>query len=107
MATYSWRSAKIQQDLALLEKSILLVQLDQLEGSSGSVPFLLGKLVPFVETTLSVLLLDRHGRKRLAARPKCKMVECVAEGRAIGRSTIVSPKLLFPVRSQEFLAPIR
>lgn len=71
MTTYSWRSAKIQQDLALLEEPILLVQLDEFEGRTGSVPFLLGKLVPFVETTLSVLLLDRHGKDRVAARPRC------------------------------------
>lgn len=63
LATYSWRSAKIQQDLTLLKEPILLVQLDQLEGGTGSIAFLFGKLVPLVKTTLSVLLLDRHGGK--------------------------------------------
>lgn len=71
MVTYPWRSTEIQQNLALLEEPILLVELDQLERGSGSVAFLLGKLVPFVKTTLSVLLLDRHGKYGGAAWPRC------------------------------------
>lgn len=59
--TYTRGSTKIQQDLALLEEAIFLVELDQLEGGTGAVPLLLCELVPLVETTLSMLLLDRHG----------------------------------------------
>lgn len=61
--TYTWSGAKIQKDLALLEKAILLVELDQLESGTGSVALLFGEFVPLVETTFSVLLLDRHDDK--------------------------------------------
>lgn len=70
-ATYSRRSAEIQQDLALLEESILFVQLDQLEGGTGSVTFLFGEFVPLVKTALSMLLLDRHGEYWLAMWRRC------------------------------------
>lgn len=53
-------SAKIQQDLALLEEAILLVQLYELKSGSGSVALFLGKFVPLVKTTLSSLLLETH-----------------------------------------------
>lgn len=59
--TYTWRGAEIQEDLALLEEAIFLVQLDQLEGGTGAVSLFLCELIPLVETALSVLLLDRHG----------------------------------------------
>jgi hypothetical protein len=59
--TYTGRGAEIEHDLALLEEAIFLVELDQLEGGSGTVPLFLGELVPLVETALAVLLLDRHG----------------------------------------------
>ena len=62
-ATYTWRSAKIDEDLALLKEAIFLVELDKLKGSSGSVALLLGQLIPFVETALAVLLLDGHFRR--------------------------------------------
>ena len=58
--TYSRRSAKIQKDLALFKKPILLVQLHELEGSTSTIAFLLGKLIPLVETTFAVLFLDCH-----------------------------------------------
>lgn len=60
LKTYSRRSTQIQQDLALLQESIFLVQLDQLESSSGAVSLLLGQLVPLVETAFSMFLLDTH-----------------------------------------------
>lgn len=61
MITYTGRSAKIESDLALLEEAILLVELDQLEGGTGTITLLLGKLVPLVQTALAVFLLNRHG----------------------------------------------
>lgn len=61
IVTHSWGGAKIQQDFALLEEAIFLVELDELEGGTGSVSLFFRKLVPLVKTTLSVLLLDRHG----------------------------------------------
>lgn len=62
--TYTGRGAQIEHDLALLEEAIFLVELDQLEGGSGTIPLFLGELVPLVETALAVLLLDRHGSSR-------------------------------------------
>lgn len=59
--TYSRSSTEIQQDFGLFQKAILLVQLNQFEGGSGSVSLLLGQFIPFIETTLAVLLLDTHG----------------------------------------------
>lgn len=59
--TYTGRSAKIEGDLALLEEAILLVKLDQLEGGTGTITLLLGKLIPLVQTALAVFLLNRHG----------------------------------------------
>lgn len=53
--TYSWSSTQVDEDLALLENMIFLVQLDKLERCTSAVTLLLGKLVPFVETTFSVL----------------------------------------------------
>lgn len=53
--THTWRSTQIDQDLTLLEESILLVQLNQLERSSGPVTLLFRKPVPFIQTTFSVL----------------------------------------------------
>jgi hypothetical protein len=68
-ATHTWGRAKIQEDLALLQKAIFLVQLNELEGGSGSVALLLGKLVPLVQATLAVLLLDSHvGRRCLSLK---------------------------------------
>lgn len=54
-ATYPRRSAKIQEHLALFQKPILLVQLDQLERSTRSVAFLFCELVPLVKTAFAVL----------------------------------------------------
>lgn len=117
MRTYTWRSAEIQQDLALLEEAIFLVELNELEGSTGSVTFLLGELVPFVKTTLSVLLLDRHGqvygckkpcsvgpdrKKRLKKNPRGD--EDVEEGNATDEH---AQTVWFPNSLQEFFGPIR
>lgn len=81
LETYTWSGAKIQKDLALLEEAIFLVELNQLESGTGSVAFLLGKLVPLVKTTFSVLLLDRH----------CDKVRCV---RAIAELLVRSVRCL-------------
>lgn len=59
--TYTWRGAKIQQDFALFQESILLVQLNQLEGGTSTVAFFFGKFVPLVQTAFAVLFLNRHG----------------------------------------------
>jgi hypothetical protein len=53
--TYTWSRTKIKQNLALLQESILLVQLDQLERSTSTVALLLGQAIPFIQTTFSVL----------------------------------------------------
>lgn len=53
--TYTRRSAKIDTDSALLQKSIFLVQLNQLEGGTSSVALLFGKPIPFIQTTFTVL----------------------------------------------------
>jgi hypothetical protein len=55
MKTYTRRRTKIKKNFALLQESILLVQLDQLERSTGSVALLLRKPIPFIQTTFSVL----------------------------------------------------
>lgn len=68
LETYTWSGAKIQKDLALLEETIFLVELDQLEGGTGSVALLFGELVPLVKTTFSVFLLDRHFDKVRCSR---------------------------------------
>ena len=73
-ATYSRRCTEIEQNLALLEKSISSVELYEFEGSSGPVSFLfrefvptsgsvnvvwalckVGLFVPFVEATFTML----------------------------------------------------
>lgn len=53
--TYTGCSAKIQQNLALFQKSILLVQLDKLERSTGAVSLLLGETIPLIQTSLTML----------------------------------------------------
>jgi hypothetical protein len=53
--TYTGRSAQINTDSALLQESILLVQLDQLERSTGTVALLFGKPIPLIQTTFSML----------------------------------------------------
>ena len=53
--TYTRSSTEIKQDLALLQKSILLVQLNQLEGSTRPVTLFLGQAIPFIQTTFSML----------------------------------------------------
>lgn len=58
--THTRSGAKIQQDLALFQEAIFFVQLNKLEGSSGTITLFLGKLVPFIQTAFAVLLLDRH-----------------------------------------------
>lgn len=55
LAPRTGRSAQIDQDLALLEEVVLLVELDQLEGGTGAVALLLGQLIPLVETAFSML----------------------------------------------------
>lgn len=59
--TYSGCSAKIDQDLALLEEAILLIQLNKLEGGTGTITLLFCKLIPFIQTAFAMFLLDRHG----------------------------------------------
>lgn len=39
-STYTWRSAKIQQDLTLLEEAILLVKLDKLESGTSTISYI-------------------------------------------------------------------
>jgi len=53
--THSRRSAKIDEDFALLQDMVLLVQLDKLEGCTSAVALFLCELVPLVETTFAVL----------------------------------------------------
>jgi hypothetical protein len=55
LGTYTRRSTQIDQDLTLLQESILLVQLNKLESSTRSVALLLGQPIPFIQTTFSVL----------------------------------------------------
>jgi hypothetical protein len=57
--TYSGRGAEIDEDLALLQKVKLLVQLDELEGSTRAIALLFGELVPFVDSTFPVLRIRR------------------------------------------------
>lgn len=54
--TYTWCGAKIQQDFAILQDAIFLVQLHKLERSSGSVTLLLRKPVPFIQSAFSMLV---------------------------------------------------
>lgn len=76
--TYTGSGTKIQQDLALLEETIFLVELDQLEGGTSAVSLLFGKLVPLIKTTFSVLLLDRHGELlRWEGGPKSMVLRSV------------------------------
>lgn len=63
--TYSRCGAKVQQDLTLLQEAILLVQLDELKSSTGTITLLFRELVPLVQTAFAVLLLDSHGVERL------------------------------------------
>jgi hypothetical protein len=53
--TYSWGSTQINKHFGLLQEVILFVQLDKLEGSTGSIALFLCELVPFVETAFAVL----------------------------------------------------
>jgi hypothetical protein len=53
--TYTRRSTKIKKNSALLQESILLVQLNQLESSTGTVALFLRKSIPLIQTTFSVL----------------------------------------------------
>ena len=55
MKTNPWRCAQVYQNFALLQKIVLLVQLDEFEGSTGSVALFLCEAIPFVETTFAVL----------------------------------------------------
>ena len=80
MLTYTWRSAKIQQNPRRLQESISLVQLYELECGSGSVSLFFRKLVILVQTALAVLLLDRHhpvSREKIGIGP---VVDETAEG---------------------------
>lgn len=58
---YPRRRAKIQKNPALFQETIFLVQLHQLEGSSRSVSLLLRQVIPFIQTTFSVLLDNQYG----------------------------------------------
>jgi hypothetical protein len=58
--TYTRRGAKVQNDLALLEEAILLVELDKLESSSSTISFLFRKSVELVQTTFTEPLFNRH-----------------------------------------------
>ena len=51
LAPRPWGSTEVQEYLALLQKSILAIQLNELECSPCSVAFFFRKLVPFVEAT--------------------------------------------------------
>ena len=52
----TWCSAEINDDLGSTEEVILLVELDELEGSSGSVAVLLGHMIILIKTSLRVFL---------------------------------------------------
>jgi hypothetical protein len=54
--TYSWSGTQVNEHLALLQKVVLLIQLDQLEGSSGSIALLLGQTIVLIETAFAMLL---------------------------------------------------
>lgn len=56
LVTYTGRRAKIDEDLALLQETILLVELDQLERRSSSVSLFLRKAIPLIQTTFTVLV---------------------------------------------------
>ena len=53
---YPGGRAKIQKNSALFQKPILLVQLHQLERSSCSVSLFFCQMIPFIQTTFSMLL---------------------------------------------------
>jgi hypothetical protein len=53
--TYSGCGTKIEKNLALFQKTVLLIELNQFEGCTGAVSFLFCKLVPLVQTTLAML----------------------------------------------------
>ena len=58
----TWRCAKIDDALGIGQNVVLLVQLDQLEGGTGTVTVLLRHEVELIETPLGVLfLLSWHG----------------------------------------------
>jgi hypothetical protein len=51
----SGRGTQIDETFCVLEKRVLLVELDQLEGGTGTVALFFGEVVVFVETTFAVL----------------------------------------------------
>lgn len=55
-STYTRSGAKIEKNFTLLQKPVFLIQLDQLEGSTGSISFLFGEFVPFIQTAFAVLI---------------------------------------------------
>lgn len=58
--TYTRRGAKVQNDLALLEEAILLVELNKLESSSSTISLLFCKSVELVQTAFTEPLFNRH-----------------------------------------------
>ena len=52
----TWCSAEINDDLGSTEEVILLVELDELEGSTGSVAVLLGHVIVLVQASLRIFL---------------------------------------------------
>jgi hypothetical protein len=108
MKTYTRRRTKIKKNFALLQESILLVQLDQLERSTGSVALLLRKPIPFIQTTFSVLeesqYKQRHGTR--ANRHTFFWIAIFNHGRSFRRPSCpecerkMSDKRLYTLRPQ-------
>jgi hypothetical protein len=66
------RGAQIDKTFGILEEGVLLVELDQLEGGTGTVALFFGEVVVFVETTFAVL------RGRLLACEDCYRLRLTA-----------------------------
>jgi hypothetical protein len=49
-------STQIEQYFAFLQEAIFLIELYQLECGTSSVAFLLGELIPFIQTAFAMLL---------------------------------------------------
>lgn len=59
-ATHAWCCTEIKEDLALFQKAIFSVELDELEGCSGPISLFLRELVPLIETAFAMLCIVRH-----------------------------------------------
>lgn len=62
--TYPGGRAKIQKNLALLQETVLLIQLHQLKRRSCSVSLFLCQVIPLIQTTFSVLLESQYGTRK-------------------------------------------